>query len=200
MFGALLCLALDLYMVICKPLHHLMFLTKRKTNFIIIISWFTSILFWFSNTWVTLHKSGLDARMFCEETVYQYVHEIQIRISLVYSGILATAMLFLYSRIAWEICKIGSYVQPIPEPFNPSQVKKAFLTILLVNGTMVLFMAPSFMFAALFNMLHDGPVGQFCLAWSLLNCVADPLIYSLRMPEIRAGYKKLFSRQYTCLP
>ena len=200
LFWALLCLALDLYLAICKPLHHQMFLTKRKTNFIIIISWFTSILFGFSNTWVTLHKSRLDARIFCEETVYQYVHEIQIRISLVYSGILATAMLFLYSRIALEICKIGSYVQPIPEPINPIQAKKAFLTIILVNGTVFLFMTPSVMFAALFNILHEGLGGQFCLAWSLLNCVADPLIYSLRMPEIRAGYKKLFSRQYTCLP
>ena len=199
LFWALFCLALDLYLAICKPLHYLMFLTKRKTNFIIIFSWVSNILLGFSNTWVTLHKSWLDASMFCEGIVHQYAHDIQNNISLVYSGILVTAILILYNRIAWEICKIGSYVQPITEPLNPIQAKKAFLTIILVNGTMVLFMAPSFMFAALFNTLHEAPVGQFCLMWSLLNCVADPLIYSLRMPDIRAGYRKLFSRLCACL-
>ena len=58
LFGALFCLALDLYLAICKPLHHMMLLTKQKTNSIIIFLWFTSILFGFSNTWASLHKSG----------------------------------------------------------------------------------------------------------------------------------------------
>ena len=200
LFWALFCLALDLYLAICRPLHHLIFLTKRKTNFIIIFSWITSILLGYSNTWASLHKSRLDARMFCEETVNQYAQDTQKNVSLISGGLLGTAMLLLYCRISWEICKIGSYVQPIPEPINPIQAKKAFLTIILVNGTVFLFMTPSVMFAALVNILHEGPGGQFCLAWSLLNCVADPLIYSLRMPEIRAGYRKLFWRLCNCLP
>ena len=199
LFGALLCLALDLYLALCKPLHHLMYLTKRRTNFIIIFSWITSILLGYSNTWASLYKARLDTRMFCEETVQQYAKGIQKNISLICGGTLAAVMLFLYCRVAWEICKLGSLVMPVPETLNPIQAKKAFLTIILVTGTMVIFMAPSFMFAALFNILHVGPGGQFCLTWSLLNCVADPLIYSLRMPEIRVGYRKLCLKLCNCL-
>ena len=198
LYGILLCLAIDLYYAICLPLHHARCITSRRTNMAIALVWCVSILIGFLLAVIGFVDRGFGVGGFCVDYSHSNgVKAVKTMMQTMY-GTAAVVTLYLYIRVGLEVRIISNAVHPHPnssEAVNPNQAKKAIITILLVAGTMVLFNAPIYGMALVVRDWSKRPpvLSKALMAWSMLNSVADPIIYSLRMSEIRVGYKQLFA-------
>ena len=198
LYGILLCLAIDLYYAICLPLHHARCITGRRTNIAIALVWCVSILFGFLLAVIGFVDSGFGVGGFCVDYSHSNVLKAVKTVMHTMSGTAAVVTLYLYIRVVVEVRNISNAVHPHPnssEAVNPIQAKKSIITILLVAGTMILFNAPAFGMALVLRDWSKRPpvLSKALMAWSMLNSVADPIIYSLRMSEIRVGYKQLIA-------
>ena len=194
--GNLTLLAFDLYVAICKPLYYEMILTPRRTKGMIVAIWGIALVIGYSPLWGRGVFLGTLKTGFCSDPVISAAKRIW-RISMcVFCGCSGLASLIFYAKVLREVLGIKERVEPNSAHLGSQQKhKKAIKTILLVTGTMLLFMLPAFSI----NLLLDKKSIEYMVSrpititWSLLNCIADPLIYSFRMGEIRAGYKKILA-------
>lgn len=86
---------------------------------------------------------------------------------------------------------------------------KAFVTILLLTGSLSLFWLPYMLFHFISAHVLDTDnehaitdaliyVKVYIIDFlPMLNFLADPIIYGLRMPEVRLGYRRL-ARDFSC--
>ena len=199
LYGILLCLAIDLYYAICLPLHHARCITGRRTNFAIALVWFISIVTGFLLALIGFVDGGSGVGGFCGEYSPSNAWKAVKTTTLTMCGTAGVVTVYLYIRVWVEVRNICNAVHPHPkssEAFvaaNPNRAKKTTITILLVAVTMVIFMAPAYSLALVFpdQSLRPPGLSNALKGWPMLNSVADPIIYSLRMSEIRAGYKQL---------
>ena len=92
------------------------------------------------------------------------------------------------------VCKTTVHPnQTLSAEASANSATKSVVTILLVGITLAVFLLPPY-FALLLSDegYHYSLVLMVCVNWSMLNAIMDPLIYSLRMSEIRVGYTKMF--------
>ena len=201
LFGTLLCLAIDLYYAICLPLHHARCITGRRTNFAIALVWFVSILTGFLLVLIGFIEGGSGVGEFCVDYSPSNASKAVKTTMLIMYGTAAVLTVFLYIRVWMQVRNISNAIHShpsSPEAFvavNPNRAKKTTITILLVAVTMVIFMAPAYGVTVVFpdQSLRPPGLSNALYGWSMLNSVADPIIYSLRMSEIRAGYKQIFA-------
>ena len=198
LFGTLLCLAIDLYYAICLPLHHARCITGRRTNIAIALVWCVSILIGFLLATIGLVDSDFGVGGFCVDYSHSNALKAIKTIMLSMCGTAAVLTLYLYIRVGLEVRNISKVIHPHPNSpvaVNPIQAKKSIITILLVAGTMVLFNAPAYGMGLVLRDWSKRPpvLSKVLLAWSMLNSIADPIIYSLRMSEIRVGYRQLLA-------
>jgi hypothetical protein len=95
-----------------------------------------------------------------------------------------------------------------PEPTRGSY--KAFVTVLLLTGSLSLFWLPYMLFhfvsAHVLDTDNEQDISDTLIYLKcyvidflpMLNFLADPLIYGLRMPEVRRGYRRLARRIFCC--
>ena len=178
--GCLLTLALDHYCAIVYPLRYQLLLDKKRCYFIIGLLWLVSISV---PAFYTL-CNHIDVGM-CE------AQGVSI---LLYYGFVFLLMIIIYGRVLKEIWKMANSV--LSGTHQTHQNKKAIKTTFMIVGTYFLFIGPKWMTMVINSSLQ--PIMHVILdCWFLMNCIFDPLIYALRMRDVRQGYTKMW---YACTP
>ena len=186
--SSLLCLGCDLYIAICKPLRYEALMTKGRAKVAIATIWVWSVIIG-----VAFLLCQVANRVgFCEDDERLCLHFMVIFMS--HCGICALAVIVIYGKVLWEVWRMSKLVQPFQKqsvPNNAQSTKKAAVTILLILATLALFLLPAY-FTFFLDETYDM-LWRICINWSMLNSIVDPLIYSVRMSEMRAGYQKMLS-------
>ena len=197
-------MALDHYMAILKPLHYPSLMNKRRADISIIMFWIFALVCGFSdffsgykNYYKYAHKYN-----YCEfiwRTPYQDEY-ILFAIAL----LCCLVMCGCYVRIILTVKRRRNAMLALRSN-DMRKNQKALYTTLLILGTFMVCWLPTVLFqVALIIQVHINPKAVHIIATSLmeadqylfdlllLNTLLDPIIYAVRMREVRFGYKKLW--------
>ena len=197
----LLLLAIDLYVALCHPLRHSSLLTTRRVKWMIIVTWITAIVFGTSKISSALIYAKSFGKDICHCLVLQRSQSMLIIMGGTHA-VLTFAFVFLtYFRIIWELARHGQ-ILPSEEQevsYRTTKNRKAFITIGAILGTYLVFYLPvrvavPLLYSSTFRKSTMYSVARVAIMWSLINGICDPLIYSLRMREIRKGYTRIFRK------
>ena len=195
-------MAIDLFLAIVRPLHYPSLMNKQRATITIAFFWFVAILCGFSDFFSTYpkFKKYTWKYHFCEFvylTKYQEEYPT-FAIALVCFFIMS----FVYLRI---LIAVKRRHQNIPIRTELQRNKKALFTTLLILFTFIICWLPMCLFQIiLIIQVKVNPMGlhkvlavltaadQYLYDLMLLNCIFDPIIYAIRMPEVQLGYRKLF--------
>ena len=175
--GCLLTLALDHYCAIVHPLRYQLLLDKKRCYFLIGMLWLVTI-------------SMPAFYTVCSHTNESMCEAMEVAILVSY-GFVFLLMIILYGWIlkeTWNMSKSGTQQTGLN--------KKAIKTTFMIVGTYFLFIGPKWM-AAIIDSPSQPIMNVILECWLLMNCIFDPLIYSLRMHDVRKGYTKIWS---ACTP
>ena len=199
----LLTIAMNQYFSICHPLKATTTVTKHKAYVVIGMIWV------FSFTLAMIPALIVIAMPECS----MWVHIIGVKSLEVCTyglGVLIIVIVALYGRIYREIV---NYRKRMPQLGRNNTHRseqehhfKAFITTLLLTGLLILFWLPYTMFHVVGANVdyEDIPLWviyskMYIIDFSpMLNYLSDPIIYGIRMREIRGGYRRLFSSVLPC--
>ena len=190
--SSLVYLGCDLFVAICKALRYEAIMTKRRITIAILVLWSWSIAIGVSFLLCRVPDMAKTNKGFCKARGGMCLHFLAIFLG--HCGLCALAIVIFYGRVLWEVWHMAKMVQPSQGQSaqdNTKSAKKAITTILLIVCTLGIFLLPAY--STTFLGPEFETIRRICVNWSMLNSIADPLIYSVRMSELRAGYKKLFS-------
>ncbi|XP_045189542.2 adrenocorticotropic hormone receptor-like [Mercenaria mercenaria] len=204
----LLAMALDHYIAIMRPLHHRRLMSNFRGNFIVMIIWVFSItagLLEFIIGLLMKAESG-DTKSVCTIILIdQYDLEIFI-IGFIF--VVLFIIVIIYTRIYMQLK--SHVLVGIPR----KQTSKALVTTVLLIGTFTLCWAPMGIFQIYMNFLYKTDVfylidhlealllvNRILLIILQLNSLIDPLIYAIRLPQVRTGCHAFFgSYKYETRP
>ena len=198
--GSLLLLAIDHYFAIMYPLKYLLFLSDRRCNILIAVQWCIAITVYTTYNVCNKLSCGVyavstelyDFTNYCVEASTVY---------LIYFALVFMSIFAIYIRVLMDIYRMVKFDQPL----NNHAVlnKKAIKTTFMILGTYFVFNVPGYVVSVALPSLglaeHLGPrVFALLNCFTLLNCTCDPLIYSLRMRDVRRGLVTIFSECTKC--
>ena len=205
-------MAIDHFMAINKPL---LYSTIRKTKKIIIMIaglWVVAILAGFSDflSGINIDDMFTAKLNYCELIWLTDYHDEYLTFVLAF--LCLGVMLFIYIKICIKIhhrhtgLNIRQHIRQNQNRDNMLN-RKPIITTLLIVGSFVLCWLPMCLFQIiLIIVVRVNPmvlrkftttlqdVDQYLYDLLLLNCIIDPIIYAVRMPEVRLGYQRLFMR------
>ncbi|XP_035518062.1 odorant receptor 131-2-like [Morone saxatilis] len=186
----LACMAVECYIAICAPLHHIQICTIKRTLMLIGLIWVTSMLSVLPDLFITLATQPLDffnTRVFClRETAFPNPHIIEKRdiTYIVYLVIVWFVIFYTYFRILFT-AKTAS-----------KDAKKARNTILLHGFQLLLCMAtyaePLLKHALLQWFPKNYPDSLFAcyIIIQILPRSISPIIYGIRDQTFRKYLKR----------
>ena len=186
--GCLLILALDHYFAIVYPLRHYLILNKRCCCILITIQWSMAIA-------INSASVACVLRTPPEEGPYEIGDKCKVEMFLyfLYFGLVILGMTIIYIRVLFEIRRMTN--RNLSGANISGHNKKAIKTTFVILGTYVVAMSPQIVaFLISHNADPELQIGLYIFlnCWLLLNCICDPLVYSLRMRNVREGYLKMF--------
>ena len=177
LISSLMFLAFDLFIAITNALRYESLMRKRRVNIAI-----TLMCLWCAIVGISFTLYPLVDTEFCDKPIkmcsmFYWIFGTHCLVC----GIL---IFIFYSRVLWEIWHMSKMVQPSQNSQdNRSSLKKAVFTVFFdYLLPLPLFMAPSF-FVSMTT--KDPTILQLSILWAMLNFIVDPIIYSMRMREIR---------------
>lgn len=214
---ALLSLAAKQCVSICNPLFAATRLTKRVALTGILSLWITSTVISLSPAIVVIFKNGPSCVPFVRSWSQRCIEICAYALSA-----LVLLIIFLYLLIYREVI---AYRRRIPEltqqPLrrqtgnlnrrdNRSETErnfKAFLTTALLTGVLFLFWLPYMVMSLVtfhvdYKRIPSWTVDMKFFGtdfFPMFNFLVNPIIYGVRMREIREGYKRLFARILPCI-
>ena len=201
----LMLMALDHYLAIMKPLHYPVICNKGKLILIILAMWLLAFILGFSDFASALAQyQKFSGYNYCEVvriTPYQDEYTV-FAIAPVCLGI----MIYMYTRICLKVWKRNTPgSQSIRTQGERGRSTKALVTTLLHIGTFVISWLPVCLFeiSLLFKgrsdpqSLYDNQstyllINNHLYNLMIMNAIADPIIYTVRMREVRIGFSRLF--------
>ena len=190
--SSLVCLGCDLYVAICNALRYKAIMTKRRITIAIVILWAWSITIGVTFLLCRVLDMAKTNKPFCEAS--GAMCPLFLTVFLGHCGLCALAFVILYGRVIWVVWHMAKMVQPSQGQSvqdNTKSAKKAITTLLLIVCTLGIFLLPAYFTRFLGREFQA--IKRISLNWAMLNSIVDPLICSVRMSELCAGYKKLFS-------
>lgn len=206
-------MAIDLYLAILRPLHYPQLMAKQRVNLMIALLWIVAIFCGFSDPIsVWPERRHLNRFNLCEMTfMTPYQGEYTV---FAIAFICLFIMLFIYIRIYVQINQQHTARQfRLQEDKRRHHVlefkrnKKALMTTLMILGSFVLCWLPLCLFQIILlvqvsidasalrgNEASLLNVDKFLYDLLLLNAIFDPIVYAIRMPEVRFGYRRLWIR------
>lgn len=207
----LMAMAIDHYIAILMPFKKMKLMSKRRTNIMIVILWTIAVLSGFSDffspitavSWVSTNATNLN---FCELIWLSDYQEEFIMFGIVIVCMLS--MLYMYLHIYCEIK--GKTKRDTVNDIKAHRNNRALVTTLFILGTFAVCWLPICIFnVALIiitrcsmDVVHDitpllTKIDRYLYDLMLLNTLCDPIIYTIRMDEVRRGYFLLFNRFFS---
>ena len=180
--GSLFILALDHYFAIVYPLRYCLILSKKCCFILIGLSWIIAFC---------IHLVSIICRSTVIENSRHVICKAATIIRYLYTVVVLLGMAVIYIRVLFEIRKITN--QNLPGANISGQNKKAIRTTFMIVGTYFAFVCPHMIAESLLPSSSSSII-PILISWMLLNCSCDPLIYSLRMSDVREGYRKIIAR------
>ena len=216
-------MAIDQYIGILYPFRYQSLMSKKRSYFMIILFWVISILCGFSDLFTGVEKANMMRKAYPNQSLkiygwnfcYVVLHETPYTeefIVFAVAFICCTVMMFIYAKIYGEVKKQRRRI-PVCQEF--ARNNKALITTLIILGTFLLCWLPLCIFelsmiaitriwpeytASKSNRNYFSKINLCLLDLMLVNTILDPLIYSLRMREVRTSFTKLFCRCLRKLP
>ena len=182
------------YFAICRPLQHLSILRPKKVCIYIGVSWILSILAGFLPFFVLLGMSrGQPCNLHMLLTISSVV-TVGSNTCMAILAVIYVAITVLCIRIYIEIRLVHKQMARLRYGQDFQGEKKAFITIIILLSTLTLFFIPySILYVVNINSQNDmaGLQSQSFIYYMnllpYLKFLSDPIIYGLRMREVRDG-------------
>ena len=180
--GCLLLLAIDHYLVILYPLRCQVLLNRQRSYIVISAQYGVQRL-----CAIMSMRYSLTLHHHCNHPT------TSAKISAIYFFMIIFLIMFaLYVRVFMEIHRMPNLAL---SGVNKQQNKKAIKTTLMILGTYSLLMGPQLTTTIVLQGLglvrEKGYIYVFLNCLMILNCSCDPLIYSMRMHDVRRGFNKI---------
>lgn len=200
----LVVLAFDHFLAISKPLQYLNVFTGRRVTLTLAGIWIIGLLCGFSDfivpgpeysycvgrDYVNFCEIGYCSRYETEYLLFPLAHVCFIVMVVFYSRVFVT--IYKYQKMA------GRHQRHMKRNI------KGLVTTLIILGTFIVCWSPHCVFQAFFllKILSDHiwvmknyrlllRVDYFMYALWVVNCVCDPIIYAVRMREVKHGYYRM---------
>ena len=197
----LMMMACDHYFAIMKPLHYPLVMTKSKVVCVVLALWTVALLLGFSDFFSPYNQHHYSDMTFCE-LVYITMYQEEFAIYVI-APLCLGVMVILYSRIYIKVLRR----RPPGSGTAQQRSTKALVTTLLNICSFVLAWLPVCLLeVSLIIIAHTNPhylnvhQGRFVMITQhlynllILNAIADPIIYTVRMQEVRIGFWRLCNR------
>ena len=204
-FLSLLILAINQYLAICNPFWSATKVTKRKACICIICVWSISIFLAITPAFLMLAMTRIQhCAMFATD---MGVRSLEI-CAYALAGLIII-IVALYARVYRKILVYRRDQSQIRRNRNGQDSEgnyKAFITTAILTGTLVLFWLPYMVFHFISAHLDIEIIPDMVLNIKfyvidflpVLNFLTDPIVYGIRMKDIRGGYHRMFSRIFPC--
>ncbi|XP_061447878.1 olfactory receptor 14I1-like [Rhineura floridana] len=192
-FILLIVMAYDRYVAICNPLQYQMIMNRRACTEMVATVWITALLY------AGLHTSSTFATPFCSNVVSQFFCEIPQLLKLSCSSInqIETGVLMLFAVIGLGcfIFIVVTYVQIFSTVLRMPSVQgrqKAFSTCLPHLIVFSMFMVTGWFSHLSLTTNNTSNVNLiFTCMYSMVPPLLNPMIYSMRNKEMKAGLSNL---------
>lgn len=199
----LVALAINHYVGILRPLHYASTVTRRRLTLVIISLWvFPFMLYFFlisqqpDNDFMTLSCS------------YTFMEHLPYRLTvscLFFAPLIIMTILYIHIFVTVKRNHSG-FLQGHKNQAGSQHIKrnvKAIITTLLILGTYIIGYLPATIFYAI--TCHECPLplasmtnrtkitlAMITTTLVLVKCLSDPVIYTVRMPEVRNGLRRMW--------
>ena len=204
---SLLSLALNQYLAICNPLISTTTITRGKACCCILVIWLVSVTCAMMPGFSLLIRSQYSH---CRGYVSS-MGETSLEVCTYVMAGLILVIVVLYGRIYREIVRYRMRTPVMtnrrPRSDDAEHNYKAFVTILLLSSTLIFFWLPFMVFHFItahvdITQIPDSVLyAKFYVIdfMPMLIYITDPIIYGIRMREIRDAYHRLFAKLMPCL-
>lgn len=196
----LLALAINHYVGILRPLHYAATVTKRTVFWMIGAMWLLPVVF-FLAYFSLVPEDGFQSR-YCSS--YEFLLRIPFRATvsvLFFVPLVLMSVMYMHMFVVVKRHQRG--VLQLPSSRQLHKSVKAIITTLLILGTYLLGWMPAVLYFILtcldclvpFTQIHlwvRVPVGIFINSMIVIKSFVDPIIYVVRMPEIKGAMRNLY--------
>ncbi|XP_022704223.1 melanocortin receptor 3-like isoform X2 [Varroa jacobsoni] len=201
----LLALAINHYVGILRPLHYASTITRRRLTLVIVALW---VIPFVTYALIILNHPENDFRhLHCN---YEFMTHLPYRVtvsSLFFAPLVIMTILYIHIFITVKrnhnSFLMGQKNQVGGNQLHIKRNVKAVITTLLILGTYLIGYMPAIVFYALtcdecpcpLNSLDVRTRTGFGIATNSLifvKCLCDPIIYTVRMPEVRSGLRRMW--------
>ena len=204
-------LQVDHFLAIIRPLHYPHLMSRKRCTMFILLLWTISFLTGFSDFIMSFRKYSRRLQRkytYCE---FVYMTKFQEEYTVfVIAGICLFIMTVTYTSMMCTIQKRPD-IAGGPLRNEHRRNKKALFTTLFILGTFMVCWGPNCLFqVTLIALLKYKPnqvmpytsilskIDPYLFDLLLLNCIIDPIVYIIRLREIKQGWRNLFSLQSYC--
>lgn len=193
----ILMMATDHYIAILNPLHYHEIMTSFRANCLLLVVWLLSVFGGLLDIVVSAFtkSSGLQLQDpdFCFLVIDDRFHAQTAPAFFVI--IESVFLVILYARVFCEYRSFSTRSQIYPR--RETHNKKAIITTGLIIGTFQVCWIPVTLYWIIDYYIVDvdnslriiiGPISYIMM---VINTLCDPVIYALRLPTVRRGYKHL---------
>jgi hypothetical protein len=193
-------------MAICSPLWTATHVTKGKMRVCILCAWLLSVVLATSPAFLVLAMTRMQhCKLYATDMA---VHSLEI-CAYGLAGLIVI-IVALYARVYRKILlhrKEQSQIRRNSRSGHDSESNfKAFITTGILTSTLVLFWLPFMVLHFIsahvdYDSIPDSVLhAKFYIIDFLpvLNFLTDPIVYGIRMKEIREGYALMFRRLFPC--
>ena len=209
-------MAFDHFCAILFPLQCHRIMSKTKSTAMIITFWIIAFVCGYSDLFSVIpDRQHLDKYNFCELAfLTPYQEEFTV---FAVALLCLVSMLVIYVKIYIKIHERRRKASNPQDDHrthlsdNMKQTKKALVTTLIILGTFVSCWLPLCLFQVILIiqvMVNPAAINgwipyldiadKYLYDLMLLNAILDPVIYAIRMPEVRCGYRKMCWRFSRC--
>ena len=201
-------MGLDHYVAISNPLHYTKVMSKMRTNVLIVCLWTIATICGFSDLWTALgnHLAHSGIYNMCEIVWLSPYHEEYSLLCIALVSLILMSLLYIsiYRTVSSHRIPGAQYGQ------EARRNGRALFTTALILGTFMVCWLPLCIFQVVLMLkVKTDPssvqelksvlykADKYLYDLLLLNSLMDPIIYTVRMPDIQLGYKRLFRKCFS---
>ena len=208
----LLAMAIDHYIAVVKPLHYAQIISSFRQKSVLFLLWIVGVLIGIRAVIVALitHRLVNETHALCDEIFH--IHNIAISnavASVPYVLVLLElcVLIYLYLCIFAAIRKFQDRCQT--RQHDNTHNSKAIITTMIIVGTFFICWIPLSVYRLtrivlyyidierlleLSKSAHLRYIDRILLMLWHFNSLCDPIIYALRLQDVRQGYRGLFRK------